>query len=306
MSKRFRRPKQGRRTGNHKCNPNRPKSKNNPKGKRDEPKTDWKEYNGRRKAEGENYSTWMRILADGVREIMGITPGTRDARVSAILCSVVKSHGNLSYWGLYNHFAKHPEDADLCELKKRYSRSWYHLRISEIDPVVLQQLLPLMAGDESTGDLLTDSNGFSKREFEEWHNAKYGDISVRKFCKLHIIHTPHGKICAATVTGGHASDSSQLREMARFLPQGKGYLIADSAYMGKKNCQTVRDTGRRPIMRPKSNSRIKGFNALAEMLRFCRDHPGTLYRLRSDPQLRIGPSMPIILPICAPKHATFV
>ena len=142
----------------------------------------------------------------------------------------------------------------MCELKKRYSRSWYHLRISEIDPVVLQQLLPLMAGDESTGDLLTDSNGFSKREFEEWHNAKYGDISVRKFCKLHIIHTPHGKICAATVTGGHASDSSQLREMARFLPQGKGYLIADSAYMGKKNCQTVRDTGRRPIMRPKSNS----------------------------------------------------
>ena len=67
--------------------------------------------------------------------------------------------------------------------------------------------------------------------------------------------------------------------MTRFLPQGKGYLIADSAYIGKKNCQTVRDTGRRPIMRPKSNSRIKGFNALAEMLRFCRDHPGTFYRL---------------------------
>ena len=67
---------------------------------------------------------------------------------------------------------------------------------------MLQQLLPLMAGDESTGNLLTDSSGFSKREFEEWHNAKYGDISVRKFCKLHIIHTLHGKICAATVTGG--------------------------------------------------------------------------------------------------------
>ena len=28
--------------------------------------------------------------------------------------------------------------------------------------------------------------------------------------------------------------------------------------------------------------------------------------LRHDPQLRIGPSMPIILQVCAPKHATFV
>ena len=49
MSKRFRRPKQGRRTGNHRRNSNRQKSKSNPKGKRDESKTDWKEYSGRRK-----------------------------------------------------------------------------------------------------------------------------------------------------------------------------------------------------------------------------------------------------------------
>ena len=32
----------------------------------------------------------------------------------------------------------------------------------------------------------------------------------------------------------------------------------------------------------------------------------TLLLLRHDPQLRIGPSMPIILQMCAPKHATFV
>ena len=46
----------------------------------------------------------------------------------------------------------------------------------------------------------------------------------------------------------------------------------------------------------------------------CRKHglsPNTFYPwrekfLRHDPQLRIGPSMLIILQICAPKHATFV
>lgn len=45
------------------------------------------------------------------------------------------------------------------------------------------------------------------------------------------------------------------------------------------NIHAVRDTGRRPIMRPKINFRIRGFNALADMLRFCRDHPGTFYGL---------------------------
>ena len=32
----------------------------------------------------------------------------------------------------------------------------------------------------------------------------------------------------------------------------------------------------------------------------------TAVDLRHDPQLRIGPSIPIILQMCAPKHATFV
>ena len=44
--------------------------------------------------------------------------------------------------------------------------------------------------------------------------------------------------------------------------------------------------------------------------RHDRKSPGRPCRLseeqRHDPQLRIGPSMPIILQMCAPKHATFV
>ena len=32
----------------------------------------------------------------------------------------------------------------------------------------------------------------------------------------------------------------------------------------------------------------------------------TYRKMRHDPQLRIVPSMPIILQMCAPKHATFV
>ena len=60
------------------------------------------------------------------------------------------------------------------------------------------------------------------------------------------------------------------------------------------------------------------FNVHSQMLQVCADtfhiyeKPLDGFRiiqdkiLRHDPQLRIGPSMPIILQMCAPKHATFV
>ena len=48
------------------------------------------------------------------------------------------------------------------------------------------------------------------------------------------------------------------------------------------------------IVQAASGDRTKLSEALLAMFR------------RHDPQLRIGPSMPIILQMCAPKHATFV
>ena len=97
MSKRYGKPTKNKRT---KSNSSRPRSKNNPKGKRKDPETDWKKYSRRRKAEGENYREWMHRIADEIRKRLGIAPGTRDTRVSAILCSIVKSNEKLSYWGL--------------------------------------------------------------------------------------------------------------------------------------------------------------------------------------------------------------
>ena len=58
----------------------------------------------------------MRQIAEIVREILGIAPGTRDRRVSAILVSVIKSEAKLSYWGLIKHFDLHPDDLERCEL----------------------------------------------------------------------------------------------------------------------------------------------------------------------------------------------
>ena len=98
-----------------KGHPNRARSKNNPDGKRNDPKTDWPKYSKDRASEGKNYLGGLAAISDKVRNILGMAPGIRDKRVSAILASIVKSEG-LSYWGLVKHFQKHPEDLKRCEL----------------------------------------------------------------------------------------------------------------------------------------------------------------------------------------------
>lgn len=140
-------------------NPNRARSKNNPKGKRNDPKTNWSEYNKGRSQEGELFVHWMTQIAIFAREIIGIAPGTRDRRVSAILVSILKSKEKLSYWELVNHFVKYPVCMERCEISRQYHTSWYHLRVSEIDPAVLQKIITRMADNRAVHDiLLTDSS----------------------------------------------------------------------------------------------------------------------------------------------------
>ena len=263
-----------------KGNPNRARSKNNPNGKRNDPKTDWPEYNKGRASEGKNYLEGLVAIADKVRDILGIAPGIRDKRVSAILVSIVKSEEDLSYWGLVKHFQKHPEDLTRCGLDRPRTRSTYQRWISGIDPKVLQEIITWMAGDDAAhSDIMSDSSGFRKAKIVEWRHAKYGKLSVRDYAKLHVLQVLHGKICAAVVTPGKDNDSPHLREMVEMLPKGSGYVIADSMYGGKKNCDAIRDSGRTPIMEPKAGYRIKGFNARAQMLRFYEEHPRTFYKI---------------------------
>lgn len=42
-------------------NPNRPRSKNNPDGKRNDPNIDWPVYNEGRRSEGRRYVKWMQM-----------------------------------------------------------------------------------------------------------------------------------------------------------------------------------------------------------------------------------------------------
>ena len=218
-------------------------------------------------------------MADKVRHIMGKPPGKRDWEVSAILVALVKSE-KLSFWGLVKHFDKHPEDLERCELYRPYSRAQYHLRVSEIDPKVQQQIITWMAGEGAVnGPKIVDSSGFSISRFIEWQHAKYGKLSVHDFAKMHLIHTPQGKVCAAMVTPGKANDSPYLRKMIEMMPEGSGDVLGDAAYGGVKNCNAIRDSGRRAVIDVKSNATHKGLNARAEMLRLREEHPRTFHNI---------------------------
>ena len=272
MSKRSRKPKISK--------PNLPRSKNNPSGKRNDPDVNWPKYNDGRKPEGHNYAKRMPKLAGRMREALGIPEGEKDRRVSAMLASLVKSEEGLSHWGLVRRFAKHPGDLERRGLGRPHGKSRYRLRISEMDPAILNKLILWMAGDDAArGTKIVDSTGFSIARYADWYNAKYGKISVKKFAKPRIAHSLHGKVYAAAVTPGKANDSPHLMAMIAMMPNGSGHVPADAQYGGMENCQAVRDSGRRRIIEPKSGYEIKGFNARADMLRFFEKHPGTFHKL---------------------------
>ena len=194
--------------------------------------------------------------------------------------SIVKSEEDLLCWGLVKHFGKHPEDLERCELYRPYSRAQYQLHVSKIKPKVQQKIITWMAGNDAVhGTKIVDSSGYGIARYVDWYNAKYGKISVKLFAKLHLIHAPHGRICAAMVTPGVANDSPYLRKMIKMMPPGSGDVLGDAAYGGIKNCNAIRDSGRRPVIDPKSNAVPKGLNARAEMLRFRDEHPRTFHNI---------------------------
>ena len=71
-----------------------------------------------------------------------------------------------------------------------------------------------------------------------------------------------------------------MREVLSDLLLGTGgQLLEDSAYCNKTNCAAVSNTGRVPILMPKSNCVIKGFISYADMLRSREAHPGTFKKI---------------------------
>ncbi len=121
--------------------------------------------------------------------------------------------------------------------------------------------------------------GFGISRYRDWHNAEYGTISVKQFAKLPVARALGGVTCFAAVTPGRANDSPYLREMPAGMPRGYNDMPADSQYGGVKNCQAVQDSGRCAVIEPRTDYKIEGEDARAEMLRFLEEYPGAFRKL---------------------------
>ena len=121
---------------------------------------------------------------------------------------------------------------------------------------------------------LGDSSRFSIMQYEDWEDAKRGIVSRHKFVKIHVIVDAGGKrIVPCEVTRDMAHDSPRFRQMFAMVPGGAGCVMLDAAYDAYENYKVIRYSGRRPVIDPRKDHTLKGYNPRAEMLRWRKENP---------------------------------
>ena len=152
--------------------------------------------------------------------------------------------------------------------------------VSQTDSAILHRIIGRIAGDVAAhGTKIIDSTGFSISRHQDWHNAKYGTISVKQFAKPRVAHTRRGTICAAAVAPGRANDSPHLRTML------VGCRADPATCRPTPNAaESKTATGRKgqwTLPRNRSQIRLqnRGGRRQAEMLRFLEEHPATFHKM---------------------------
>ena len=61
--------------------------------------------------------------------------------------------------------------------------------------------------------------------------------------------------------------------MFAMVPDGTGCVMLDAAYDAYKNYRVIRYSSRRPVIDPRKDHALKGYNPRAEMLRRRKENP---------------------------------
>ena len=75
------------------------------------------------------------------------------------------------------------------------------------------------------------------------------------------------------VTRGTAHDSPRFRRIFARVPGGAGCVMLDAAYDAYENHRVIRYSGRRPVIDPRKDHTLKGYNPRAEMFRRRKENP---------------------------------
>ncbi len=190
--------------------------------------------------------------------------------VGMSLCIVLKSMYGLTYDGTCDYLSEHPHLVKSLGLKRVPSRSALQCAAARMEPEFTAWVLVAAGRPGMRGTLLADSTGVGVHTHVRWLDVRDGRTSRRDFLKLHAVTTADGIIVAFAVTDGTAGDAPAFRRMCPSLPSGRGHVILDAAYLSREICEMVEATGREPVIRPKSNTSDRGFDARGRMMRRYR------------------------------------
>ncbi len=115
--------------------------------------------------------------------------------------------------------------------------------------------LPLKAVE---ADFAVDSSGFSTSRFVRWYNKKYGkEVDNRQWIKCHLMCGVKTKIVTSVeISGWTAHDTNYFLPLLEATAEhfDLGDVLADKAYLSRKNLKAVEEIGGTPFVPFKSNT----------------------------------------------------
>jgi transposase len=121
--------------------------------------------------------------------------------------------------------------------------------------LITMSSLPLKAVE---ADFAVDSSGFSTSRFVRWFNKKYGrEVDNREWVKCHLMCGVRTKIVTSVdISGWTAHDTTYFVPLLETTAEHfeLGDVLADKAYLSRKNLKAVETSGGTPFVPFKSNT----------------------------------------------------
>lgn len=243
-------------------------------------------YEQKRRQEGSRKKGARKELGKAVRKLardIELETGIDENRAwSAIRVAIFMVENRLSYRRLATHLENNASECRRCGLDYSPSKSTLHDMVKMIWKMgkkFMNAVVSSMSDKDHIGDMYGDSTGLGVGEYRRWVDAKYGEVSVHDYVKLHVMAAVHGRILAFEVTVGTAGDSPEFARMYQRIPEGSGIVALDPAYDSYDNCRLITEKGRVPVIKPaKGRDKPRGFNPRARMLTWLRDRPDEFWR----------------------------
>lgn len=226
----------------------------------------WHVYNQAQQSEGKMFDELLKDLVADLPEEEYFFGRPSLSNKESAFCSIKKVYSRLSSRRAKSLFNRAVDSKQLNHSPHFNAVSKFLNK--ETTTVLLQELLvktaePLQAVETS---FAIDSSGFRTTRFNEYCKEKHDTKKKHEWIKAHICcGVKTNVITGALITEGSANDSPMLPELVVQTSQtfDAGEYSADKGYCSRKNMQFISDTGAKPFILFKDNTKPKAFGCSA-------------------------------------------